>query len=466
MYANVTYPATLPILYLIHSSPFSFPSHRVFFLFVKCFALNNNSFLSRTVITTPISNPTVITMPSLIQHQKSSKYCPCPGCNSSDGNYAELEARLSPIDKYSCPACRRRFPLKQSLEAHQRETWHACCVTCNILSPTVRLHALHMQTHSPTPGLTPSPATQFRCCDCERDFKDENALANHIRSSKVHGPGKGSNKKKNKQIHQERDQLRCKKCKKAFQSQHAMEQHLSSVRHNPLSKIKCVAAVECKKQFNCPSAQLHHLESGRCVSGMTKGKLNAAIAASDTERIITSGGVTTQWLLSDSSSMTSTPQVGSPILTPASTEFLDSYSPSAILTPTSTLSGADFHPLVFTPRPRTQSTKQKCPRCPPSRPRTFDPSALQQHLSSGVHAQVFMPSTWPVPEEISFHCPRALMSEANKQKAAKNFSTVSGLTQHLESGACGGGKGTFKNVIEYVQEEMKRMGFDGLKLLG
>ena len=71
----------------------------------------------------------------------------------------------------------------------------------------------------------------------------------------------------------------------------------------------------------------------------------------------------------------------------------------------------------------------------------------------------------PVPDEISFHCPRALMGEGSKKKAVRQFSTVSGLAQHLESGACDGGKGTFRRVVEYVQEEMKGIGFGGLKLL-
>lgn len=42
---------------------------------------------------------------------------------------------------------------------------------------------------------------------------------------------------------------------------------------------------------------------------------------------------------------------------------------------------------------------------------------------------------------------------------------MSGLAQHLESGACNGGKETFRRVAEYAQEEMKVMGFGGLKLL-
>jgi hypothetical protein len=71
----------------------------------------------------------------------------------------------------------------------------------------------------------------------------------------------------------------------------------------------------------------------------------------------------------------------------------------------------------------------------------------------------------PAFDEISFHCPRALMGEGSKEKAVRQFSTVSGLAQHLESGACDGGKGTFRRVVEYVQEEMNSMGFGGLKLL-
>ena len=57
------------------------------------------------------------------------------------------------------------------------------------------------------------------------------------------------------------------------------------------------------------------------------------------------------------------------------------------------------------------------------------------------------------------------MGEESKEKAIRQFSTVNGLAQHLESGACDGEKGTFRRVVEYVHEEIKSMGFDGLKLL-
>src|SRR4051812_6297375 len=113
-------------------------------------------------------------MPSLIQHQKSSKHCPCPRSNPSDSYESLLEGRLAAVDKYPCPECRRRFGQKLSLEAYQRDSLHAYCYNCGILSPTRPLHALHMQSHAPIPVKTPAAsATQFRCCDCERDFKNE-----------------------------------------------------------------------------------------------------------------------------------------------------------------------------------------------------------------------------------------------------------------------------------------------------
>jgi hypothetical protein len=57
------------------------------------------------------------------------------------------------------------------------------------------------------------------------------------------------------------------------------------------------------------------------------------------------------------------------------------------------------------------------------------------------------------------------MGERSKKKAIRQFSTMSGLAQHLESGACDGGKGTFRRVVEYVQEEIKGIRFSKLKLL-
>ncbi|KAH8802570.1 hypothetical protein F5884DRAFT_860934 [Xylogone sp. PMI_703] len=324
--------------------------------------------------------------------------------------------------------------------------------------------------HTLVPLVIPSQLspTQFYCCDCERDFKDENALNSHLRLSKAHRRGSGGKEKKKQtqenQAVKGNNKTWCSMCKKKFKKPASLSRHMASVRHNPLCNIECIADAKCQKRFNCPSGQLQHLESGTCVSGMTKAKLDAVIAINDPGRIITS--VTEQWLLEENSSATSTSQTRSPILTPTSTEFFDSYPSSVMLTPTSTLSNTtDFHSMLIS-RLNTKHSSQKCPLCPASRIRKFRPHALRDHLSSSVHAQVSMPTLWPHPvsNEILFHCPYGLMGEGNN-KPIKQFSTISGLAQHLESGACGGGKETFRRVVGEVEMQMMAMGFSGLKLL-
>lgn len=153
-------------------------------------------------------------MPSLIQHQKFIKHCPCPHCDPSDTHEALLEAHLPSVDKYSCPECKRRFALKPSLEAHQCESLHAYCYNCDILSSTRQLHALHMQSHAPVLAMTSYSSTQFRCCDCKRDFINEGALTDHLRCSKVHGMRKGGNKKE-KEKEKEKKQKNKRRAKSA-----------------------------------------------------------------------------------------------------------------------------------------------------------------------------------------------------------------------------------------------------------
>ncbi|KAK6602660.1 hypothetical protein ACHAPC_011137 [Botrytis cinerea] len=303
-------------------------------------------------------------MPSLIQHRRSMKHCSCLCCDPLDSQEELREARQPSIDKYTCPQCKQRFAQKPSLEAHQRENLHAYCYKCDIISSTRFLNALHMQSHSSVRVTTLSSATPFWCCDCERNFKSERALTAHLRYSQVHTLQKGAEKENLQEQQDEGDrQAKCKKCPKTFKDCAALKQHLMSVHRKPLGDINFMANVERKKQFSFPSAQLHHLEAVECVSGMTKTKLNAAIAVNNSEAVKIQGP------LERNTSETSASQIRSS--KPTSTSFDSTitklYSMLAIFWP------QDSHGY------------QTCPRCPRSSTRRFKHDALQQHLSSSVH---------------------------------------------------------------------------------
>lgn len=49
-------------------------------------------------------------------------------------------------------------------------------------------------------------------------------------------------------------------------------------------------------------------------------------------------------------------------------------------------------------------------------------------------------------------------------KEEKRFSTLSGLTRHLEPGACQGGLATFKKAIKHVKKQLEVLGFARVKL--
>lgn len=172
----------------------------------------------------------IFVMPSQIQHQKVTKHCLCPCCNSYENFEELLEGRLPSIDKHICPQCKQSFALLPALEAHQRQYLHAYCFNCNIISPTKWHDTLHMRLHVGFSANWTPAATQVRCCGCKRDFVNVLALMDHLRNSKAHEgnriedlePANGNN---------------CTKCKRKFKSQRALEQHLDSARHNPLSNI-------------------------------------------------------------------------------------------------------------------------------------------------------------------------------------------------------------------------------------
>jgi len=97
----------------------------------------------------------------------------------------------------------------------------------------------------------------------------------------------------------------------------------------------------------------------------------------------------------------------------------------------------------------------RCELCPLDR--VFDTiSAFQNHIMSAAHSPKI------------FHCPSIFVPKdalGNQKQKLKSFSTLSGLTQHLESGACQGKLETFRRAIRYVEDQLRLLGMPSVKLL-
>lgn len=148
--------------------------------------------------------------------------------------------------------------------------------------------------------------------------------------------------------------------------------------------------------------------------------------------------------------------LGGALLQPANTESGSDWSlVSPIHTPTTVSQVYDIDGLNTISQTILLQTL-KCPRCPPDRKPFGSSAALNAHVSSAAHAPKI------------FHCPLSFVLDAsptNKLKAEKRFKTLAGLARHLESGACRGGAETFVNVMSYVQDQLRSLGFESVKLL-
>ncbi|KAL8687250.1 MAG: hypothetical protein Q9218_006524 [Villophora microphyllina] len=296
----------------------------------------------------------------------------------------------------------------------------------------------------------PVEASHFRCIECERDFTNEQALAQHLRDKKTHHPPELL------AVPSEDGSYHCGECDRNFQTAIALKQHLESLIHHPLSKLECLASPKCKARFASPSAFLHHLESGACKSGLTRAKLDKLIQSQDTDHIITFGTQKQALLGSATGDWMSFAMSDSGLLTPSShgsDTYIELGGPPSHLSDPGEVFPASQSPLPVTIR----AGKLSCPLCPKNSKGFRNFQALQNHLSSPAHAPNL------------YHCPVNLMPATAERKKAteliKEFSTFSGMTQHIESGSCKGGKKMLEGAIGFVQEKLKALGFKDVRLL-
>ena len=368
-----------------------------------------------------------------------------------------------------CPSCEKKCERHDILEDHRRFTGHCYCSECE--KPFANQAALveHMASFL--------HATEFRCCDCNFDFKDIAALEAHL-SGKRHkkrlnpDPKNSSSKKMAKKAAVGDVKSHCKICKRTFKSQDALKQHQTSLRHKPLSNISCPAGKECTKQFPSPSALLHHLESGACDSGITRTTIRELALSHDSDHVITRAVAIESCKTPLFQSADSLPESGAPPTWLSSSVHnswvaIRSALDATDLNSTSTDWSLINDSFAVTPNSSYASLPNddcslsnivseeilRCPLCPARRKHFATPQALRSHLSSAAHSPKI------------FYCPLSLAPPDTQRKtstAVRHFSTLSGLAQHLECGACQGGNDTFTKVFKLVEMRLKQYGFSGL----
>ncbi|RWQ94885.1 putative zinc finger protein [Paecilomyces variotii] len=347
---------------------------------------------------------------ALIQHRRDKLHkheFPCSFCDRSFRTLSAVKQHKRDKHTFKCAHCNRIFRADAHLSQHQRSTGHCYCGDCDKYFDTTKALDQHLRSHI-------NEANQFHCCDCDRDFSSERALEQHL-TDKVHTI-----------VRSETQGLICEECGRKFKNKHALKQHKTSLIHQPISNLECLSK-DCRKRFPSPSALLHHLESGLCVSGTNRHTLNALIQKHDQDRLISN-----------------TDSVFASIV--GAGEKLQGAGGSA----SSTTSDSDWD-VIYTPSDSGVSTPAISE--PGSAPFKTH-RALQQHMESPAHAPRI------------FHCP-VLLAPVNHKGVAvqRSFSTLSGLAQHLESGACKGGKSTFRNVARYVEDRLKELGWKGVSFL-
>ncbi|KAL9488174.1 hypothetical protein ACSS6W_000451 [Trichoderma asperelloides] len=382
-------------------------------------------------------------------------------CGRRFNNEEALRDHRNSVARYICSKCNKCLRNHNGLMKHITSSFPACgqnrlsdmnwfCTDCNAKFDD----RAALRQHSTSAGH----AVEFRCCDCNKNFKNAPALNQHLRD-KVH----------KKKPQQRKAQHHCKDCDRLFASARALEQHLHSTIHHPISNLTCMAGkicgVECKARFSSPSAMIAHMENGTCQSGINRQKLNRLILVQDTDHLITSSSGIFEYsgwasLENDEGSATC-----SGFMTP-STESDE----GVLLTPSS--SQLDFGSLVERQLTRRSSSEFEtdsiasdstelsrpkfffCPLCPDTRRPFLTRSGLEMHMSSAAHTPKM------------FHCPSILFSgkSGKAQPTMRNFSTISGLVAHIESGVCHGGKAGLRTVMEHMEERLEEMGMS-FKLL-
>lgn len=393
----------------------------------------------------------------LEEHRRARGHFPSHACRDS--------CRHPPVAQYNfsihkCDCCGKLCNRLDILEDHRIATGHCFCSECNLSFQSQSAWKIHHEVKL--------HVSEYRCCNCNISFKDIHAFDAHM-ARRVHRKPlqqkSYDNTRKTKQATTaSADDQTCKKCRRTFSSFQSLRQHCESVKHKPLSALHCPAGDGCRGEFSAPSALLHHLESGKCCSGMDRDDVYNIIQLYDKDHTIHSLPTLTPSSSTHRSAHRLSPYPGTPTMS------LDSPDGWSLITPTHSRDSAEgslvdwslLEDSLFSLRRRRVvdniEPELRCPLCPRKHRAFATVQALQQHMISPAHCDKI------------YYCPSNLLPVASsraetKQGKRKQFTTLSGLAQHLESGACYGGKQTFLHCVEFVQRHLEQQGLGRMRLL-
>ena len=219
----------------------------------------------------------------------STKSFGCPHCNlrfPEEKTVLEHNREEHP----KCKQCKKRFLGLAELQNHRQTTEHCYCRECNIYFPNLGEHLTHVRsiTHT-TPHhccdcgreYTNQEALTYHCCDCDEVLRNKKQLGRHLSGKKhIRRLGASESRSSRNLPH------KCNECDETFHCKKQLRRHMSS--HRPLRYIPCPTGGKCSKKFATPSALLNHLESCCCSSGMTRAKMCQLVFAHDPNHYITS----------------------------------------------------------------------------------------------------------------------------------------------------------------------------------
>lgn len=121
---------------------------------------------------------------------------------------------------------------------------------------------------------------------------------------------------------------------------------------------------------------------------------------------------------------------------------------TGILTPSPSEDGSEENGVPLDLPAAAEPNEFACPLCSETKKGFRTTGALQTHMRSQTHAPKI------------YHCPLELLLKQNSRRnlRARKFKALSALAQHIEAGACEGGKEAFTVVAEAINRKLKEAG--------